>query len=466
MSRRTHYPRTFLSPKSRVALGILLIAVAVGILVGAASIAFHGPEERPALHEGEKKSLHEEGKTWQEIAGKMFGLLAAALVLLQFPLSAKLKFLDRVFGLHRVLFAHRIIGLFTAVFATLHPMFLYASEGKTLGAIRLGVWPELVGAVLLIGVWIGVCLSLWRAFLGIPYQIWYRFHRLGMFSAVVLVAVHALNVPGVLKQGWPLYALLIALILYVALFVWTKAIKPKLLKRSRYSISKVSPAGRDTYAVELSPGEENVFDYAPGQFAFVTFHSESLPLERHPWTISSTPTRPQGLIFTIKCSGDFTAYIGRLKSGDTAEIDGPYGLFSYLASVQDPNQELVMIAGGVGVTPMLSMLRYMIDVDQMRKATLIWSNRTEADILCRDEIEEMEAKLPNLAVHHVLSAQADFQGRTGRLNQNMLKELLSMTSHEACIFVCGPPPMMDSVCRDLKKIGYSARTIFTERFSY
>jgi predicted ferric reductase len=466
MSRRSHYPRTLLSRKSRVVLGILLIAVAVGILAGAASIAFHGHEELPGLREGEKGGLHEEGKAWQGMLGKMFGLLAAALVLLQFPLSAKLKFLDRVFGLHRVLFAHRTIGLFTAVFATLHPMFLYAPEAKTLGAIRLTIWPELVGVVLLIGVWIGACLSLWRDFLGLPYQIWYRFHRLGMFSAVVLVAVHALSMTGFLKQGWPLYALLIALILYVALFVWTKAIKPKLLKRSRYSISKISPAGKDTYAVELSPREENVFDYAPGQFAFVTFHSESLPVERHPWTISSTSTRPQSLIFTIKCSGDFTAYIGRLKSGDTAEIDGPYGLFSYLASVRDPNQELVMIAGGVGVTPMLSMLRYMVDIDQMRKATLIWSNKTEADILCREEIAEMELKLPNFAVHHVLSGQADFQGRTGRLNQDMLKELLSNSSHEATIFVCGPPPMMDSVCGDLKKIGYSPRTIFTERFSY
>jgi len=466
MSRRTRYPSTLLSPKFRVLLGILLIAVAVGIMVGAASIAFHGPEEPLGLSQGEKGVLHEEGEAWQETAGKMFGLLAAALVLLQFPLSAKLKFLDRIFGLHRVLFVHRIIGLFTALFAALHPMFLYLPEEKVLGAFRLAVWPELVGVVLLIGLWIGACLSLWRAFLGIPYQIWYRFHRLGMFSAVLLVAIHALNVTGVLKQGWLLYALLIAIIIYAALFIWTKAIKQKLLKRCRYSISKVSPAGRDTYAVELSPREGNVFAYAPGQFAFVTFHSESLPVERHPWTISSTPTRPQSLIFTIKCSGDFTAYIGRLKPGETAEIDGPYGVFSYLASVRDPNRELVMIAGGVGVTPMLSMLRYMVDVDRMRKATLIWSNKTEADILCREEIEEMKAKLPNLAVHHVLSAQADFQGRTGRLNQDMLKELLSNTNHEASIFVCGPPPMMDSVCTDLRKIGYSRRTIFTERFSY
>jgi len=451
MSRKTRYPSTFLSPASRTILGVVLIIIAVVILAGAASIAFRE---------------HEEGEAWQEIAGKMFGLLAAALVLLQFPLSAKLRFLDRVFGLHRVLIAHRVAGLFTAVFATLHPMFLYAPEAKTLGTIRLDIWPALIGVLLLIGIWVGACLALRRAFLGLPYQVWYRFHRLGMFSAVVLVAVHALNVTGDLRHGWPLYVLLIALILYGALFAWTKTIKLKALKRNRYSVSKVSSAGRDTYAAELSPRQGDVFAYAPGQFAFVTFHSESLPVERHPWTISSTPTQPQSLVFTIKCSGDFTAYIGRLKTGDTAEIDGPYGLFSYLASDRDPDRELVMIAGGVGVTPMLSMLRYMVDADRLRKATLIWSNRTEADILCREEIETLKAKLPNFAVHHVLSEQPDFQGRTGHLNRAMLNELLISASREAAIFLCGPPPMMDSVCRDLRKIGYSPRTTFTERFSY
>ena len=114
---------------------------------------------------------------------------------------------------------------------------------------------------------------------------------------------------------------------------------------------------------------------------------------------------------------------------------------------------------------MLSMLRYMADRGEMRKVTLVWSNRTEADILCREELEAIEAKLPNLSVHHVLTRQKDFQGTTGRLDREMLKKLLSECDRDAAVFVCGPPPMMDAVCKALKGIGFRSHHIHTERFS-
>ncbi len=457
MTRRRDFEGRLPSPSTRLIVGILLMAVAVGLLVGSSLIALRAHAE----------DVSEFGRTAALLVttGKIFALLAATLVFLQFTLGAKLKVLDRVFGLHRLLLAHRFLGLTVAVFASLHPLLVFAPKAREIGALRLEIFPELLGAALLIGLWTGVCTGLWRGFLNLRYEVWYRFHRLGMFSAVVLIALHVLNVSDDLVEGWPLYALGVAFSLYGVLFFWAKVIKPRLLKRRTHAVKNLTTAGRDTYAIELSPEDDGVFSYAPGQFAFVTFHSEALPSERHPWTISSTPTRPQSLIFTIKCSGDFTAHIGKLEAGDTAVVDGPYGLFSYPAYVRDPNAELVMVAGGVGVTPMLSMLRYMADRDETRKVTLVWSNRTEADILCREELEAMEAKLSNLSVHHVLTRQKDFQGPTGRLDAAMLKELLSGCTPEAAVFVCGPPPMMDDVCKALRGIGFRARRIHTERFS-
>jgi len=449
--------KTLLPPSARLLLGIIVAALGVALLAGSASIALRG---HPKLAAGYGPTM-----AWLVTTGKMCGLVAATLILLQFALGAKLKTLDRVFGLHRLLFIHRSLGISAAVLASLHPLFMFAPESIEIGPLRLTIWPEVLGAVLLVGLWTGVCTGLWREFLRLRYEMWYLMHRLGMFSVVVLLTLHVLYVSDDLDRGWPMYALMVALGLYVALFVWVKGIKPTILKKRKYTVTSVTPAGRDTYAVELTPEDGDVFSYAPGQFAFVTFYSEALPVERHHWTISSTPTRPGSLIFTIKCSGDFTALIGRLRPGDTAIVDGPFGLFSHWAHVTDPNREIVMVAGGVGVTPMLSMLRYMADVNDARKTTLVWSNRTEADILCREELEAIGAKLPKCSIHHVLTDQKEFKGRTGRLNETMLEEILSESSRDAAVFVCGPPPMMDAICKALKNIGFKGRHIHTERFS-
>jgi len=261
------------------------------------------------------------------------------LVFLQFALAARLKALDRVFGLNHLLLAHRFLGILTAIFASLHPLFVFAPKAKEIGAFRMTVIPELLGAAVLVGLWAGVSAAVWREFLHLPYHVWYRFHRLGMFSMTVLVTIHMLIVTDDFQGDWPMSALAAALGLYGALFVWVQVIKPRFLKRRMYTVTGVAPVGRDTVAVELSPRGDGIVSYAPGQFAFVTFHSDALPRERHPWTISSTPTRPENLIFTIKRSGDFTASIGNVKPGDRAMVDGPYGLFSYPAHIRAPKDD-------------------------------------------------------------------------------------------------------------------------------
>ena len=333
--------------------------------------------------------------------GKICGLLAGSLLLLQFVPAARLKFLDRIFGLPGLLLSHRILGVSAVVLATLHPMLIFAPRSVTMPVLHIRIWPILVGVVLLIGLWTGGSIAAWRKFLNLSYTVWYRMHRVGMFVAAGLFAIHVWNVARDFLWGWPRDALIVAMALYAALFTAVILIKPWLEKKHTLRVASVSSAGGNAYAIELKPLSGNTFSYAPGQFAFVTFYSSSLPVERHPWTISSTPTRPQSLIFTIKCSGDFTKGIGRLKPGDEAAVDGPYGRFSYPALVRDPNRELIMIAGGVGVTPMLSMLRYMTDRGEKRKVILIWSNRTENDILCREELEGIEGRMENLTVRHV-----------------------------------------------------------------
>ena len=469
MSATRDSAAALMSRSARMISGILLIALAAGILTGAALVAFQDHGAQHAIRQAVKTQQDSETAgtgRWPKKTGQVCGLLAASLVFIQFVLSSKLKTLDRVFGLHRLLYFHQCLGLSLVIMATLHPLFMFAPPDASIGPFRPTIWPKLLGMLLLIGLWTGVSAARWRRFLGMDYQNWYRFHRLGMFGAVVILTLHFWNVNRDFHRGWPLYGLGACLFIYGALFLWIVALKPGLLRRRAYTVTKVQRSSRDTHSVELSPAKGEVFLYAPGQFAFVTFLSELLPVERHHWTISSAPTRAESCTLTIKCSGDFTALLGRLRAGDRASIDGPYGRFTHLAGARDSGRNLIMIAGGIGITPMFSMLRYMVDTGDDRKVTLVWSNRTEDDILCREELEEIQRKLPNFTAHHVLTRSKNSQAGGGRLNGAKLEELLSGCDREAAVFVCGPPAMMQDVCDSLKELGFNAASIHTEKFSY
>ena len=439
----------------RLALCAAVVAASALAVCAAGMIPLCGPDPETAAA----------GAKAAETAGKMCATVAAGLVLLQFTLSARLKFLDRLFGLNRLLNAHRMLGCAILAFATLHPLLVFAPAREAIGPLRLALWPVLFGILLLCGLWAAVCMSLWRVFLRLPFERWWLLHRAGVFAAVVLLSIHALNVDGDFQEGWQRNALLAALAAYACLFAWVKAVKPWLLQRTLYAVAAVSRIGSNVHAVELEQAGGATFPYLPGQFSFVSFRSAGLAAEEHHFTLSSTPTRPDRIIFTIKGSGDFTSRIGMLQPGDMAVLDGPYGLFSHCALGDAPGRAIIMIAGGIGITPMLSMLRYMADVEYRRTVKLIWSNKTGQDIFCGQELDEMQRKMAGLTVHHVLTGQPGYEGPTGRLDSAMLGRLLDGCSRGSRVFLCGPPPMMIAVSHILKKLGFKSGSIATERFT-
>jgi len=122
----------------------------------------------------------------------------------------------------------------------------------------------------------------------------------------------------------------------------------------------------------MEPAFVKSISYIPGQFAYVSFSTEKLTNEAHPFTLSSTPSRPGTLQFTIRMSGDWTKKLKTLQPGVSAFVQGPFGRFSHLYT--QPNRPLILIAVGIGITPMLSMLRYLADQNDRRDITLLWSN--------------------------------------------------------------------------------------------
>ncbi len=397
------------------------------------------------------------------VAGRGAGMAAAMLLMLQFVLSARIRLLDRVFGLDRLLVAHRYAGIVAAVLVTAHPVLLAAGgrpEAPT-PAYDIG---EKLGFAAAILVYLVVVTSLWRGLMRMPYEAWRRTHWVA-FAVVGVVSIHSLAIGSDVATGWARWFWIGCIAAYGLLFVWVKLIRPAISHARRWVVEEVQQLTHDTWHLTLSPRDGRPLRQIPGQFAFLTLHRERGPVEQHPFTISTAPTSDGRIGFTIKQSGDFTNTIGETRPGETVTVEGPFGLFSHLVRCRD-DRPLVMIAGGVGITPMLSMLRFMAAHSDPRRIVLIWGNKTEADIIARDEVDRLAVRLPGLEVHHVLSEQDDFDGERGFITRELLGRLLSAEDLAGEVLLCGPVAMMTLVTGSLRTLGVPRARIRTERFSF
>ena len=173
---------TRLISKPRAQLWVRPAAIALGVLLPlcAAAVALRGFRDLIEVYgpvEG-----------WLVIVGKAAGLAAAVLLMAQFALSARLKLLDRAFGLDRLLRLHRCVGAAAAVLACLHPFLIYVPKTLDIGPVRWEIWPELLGVCVLVTVCVIACTSIWRIFLLLPYRTWWWIHQL-VFPAAVGASV-------------------------------------------------------------------------------------------------------------------------------------------------------------------------------------------------------------------------------------------------------------------------------------
>ncbi len=396
-------------------------------------------------------------------AGKMVGLAAATLLLLQLPLAARFKWLDRIFSLPWLYRMHRINAFILVLLILLHPLLVFAPDGIIMIPLKEEYWPEWVGVGLLIMICCQVVMSNWRGILFRGYEKWLLCHRMAGMVVFSMLVIHVLYASETFEDnGLPRFLVFTAVGCLVVLWLWIRT-RPLWLWKKPFIVTRIKAAGRGAYAIDLKPATQKRFHYFPGQFAFVQFESAHISREVHPFTLSSTPTRPSGLRFTIRCSGDWTNNIANIEQGDRAYVHGPFGRFSHLFST--PDREVIMIAGGIGITPMLSMLRYMTDGGDQRCVTLIWSNRTKQHLFGRDELATMKRKLTCFRWIPIFTQETGAGDQFGRLDRTKLERLLKGSRRDASVFLCGPPLMIKQLRQELKQIGFPARSINAEPFN-
>lgn len=401
--------------------------------------------------------------------GRNFGLMGFMMLTVQFFIAARIKWIERAFGFDILIRFHRYMAIAAVGFLILHPILLALGHRSWTLLIGLNLpWPIWVGKAALILVIVGVLISVYQSKLGLTFEKWRLGHNLMGAIVLVLIFVHSWLVGDdltlhIMQILWICMALLTAIV-----FVYHRFIRPSRLRKRAYRVEEVQQETQDVWTVKLVPPEgQSIGDYLPGQFHFLTFfRTKGLPVEEHHWTIASSPAQRDFISSTIKASGDFTKTIGRTEPGDTATVHAPFGRFSY--ALHPEEKDLVFLVGGIGITPVMAMLRHMQDVGDDRSVALLYGNRNADQIVFRDELNEIaDGDRPNLTLVHVLSRpDPGWTGETGHVDRQRIETYCGPNLNEKSFYVCGPLQMAETLIATLREMGIPNGRIRQEIFSF
>lgn len=401
--------------------------------------------------------------------GRHCALLAFMLLLFQPVTAARIKWIERPFGFDILIRYHKHMALFAGLLLLIHPLLIAAGNGGWHLLIGLDLpWYIWIGKGALALVLLNIGLSVFQRTFQIRFEKWRVSHDLLAPLLITMGFVHSWTTGADMRSTH--IRILWATVFGVAIciYIYHIIVRPQLLKRRSYRVVSVRPETENVWTVKLQPpAGTRLDDFYPGQFHFVKFfRGRGLPVEEHHWTISSPPSQKDYVSSTIKALGDFTATIGRTKAGDTAAVHGAFGRFSYL--LHPLERELVFIAGGIGITPFMSMLRHMQDVRDSRSVRLLYANDKENRIVFHKALTDIASSgYPRLKIIHVLrQPPAGWNGESGLLDQEKIERLCGSHVRHGVFYICGPAPMREVAVASLKNLGVPDRRIRIEIFSF
>jgi predicted ferric reductase len=401
---------------------------------------------------------------WIEF-GVALGFIGLAMLCLQSILTARFPRLSGVIGQDTMLQFHRQTGIVAFAFVLAHPVILLLANS--------GYWEFLDprvnflrAAFLIIALFALPALivtSLWRETFRLPYQWWRLGHGLLAMLILVIGLVHITRVHYYLGDPWK-QALWVAMgTASVASILYVRALKPLRIRRRPYRVAEVTPLADRTWSlvVEPTPGER--LDFRAGQFAFLTIADNPFSLDQHPFSIASSAEDGDRLEFAIKELGDYTGTIGGTPVGATAFVDGPYGS---LHLPEDAGAGVLMVAGGIGISPIMSMLRTMRDRGHAGRVVLVYAANSADELGFDDELYRLEEELALKVVRVLRAPPTGWTGAQGLVDGDLLDQVWSVGDEAAewHVVLCGPAPMMNAVEAVLRDRGVPQRHIHSERF--
>ena len=399
--------------------------------------------------------------------GRITGLLAVFFILFQILLIGRVKWIERIFGMDKLSLLHHWVGVTVPVFIIAHPVFLALSYSVRRSS---GFWPQLFKLLFtnedLLPATIATILFLVVAVTSViivfskklKYEHWFFIH-LTVYLAILWSFEHQLETGGdfrgilgnIFAGYW--YALYF---FTFANLIWYRFVKQLVFwQRHRFTVEEVVPENSSVWSVYISGKNLDKFEFSPGQFAILRFLNKKGWWQAHPFSFSCCPNG-NNLRFTIKNLGDFSGQVGTLAKRTPVLLDGPHGVF---VPQRTSNNKLLLIAGGVGIAPIRSLLEYF---HSSRDVVLLYGNRNQKDIIFEKELNDFAGE--EVKIFQVLSDEPTWNGEKGRIDEEKIRRL-APDYLERDIFLCGPPAMMMAARQTLLKMGVKKDKIYFEKFS-
>jgi predicted ferric reductase len=400
---------------------------------------------------------------WIELSLAL-GFVGLMQMALQFKIIARYKKITEPYGIDLIMQYHRQIALMGMALILAHPAILVIQNPRVLALLNPfgGTWASRTGVASVVALLLLAALSLFRKQLKLSYEWWRVTHTLLGVAALGFAVAHVLLVAGYVNTLWKQALVILIGVAAMSSLVYLRLVKPVLQKRRRYRVAEVREDRGRNFILAVEPVGHSGMKFLPGQFAWMKVGSNPFTIEEHPFSFSSSAETQGRIEFGIKALGDFTRELKNVATDTEVFLDGPYGSFSIDL---EPAAGYVFIAGGIGITPMISFLRTMADRNDARPALLIYGAKNWERTAFRDELEKLKPRMNLKVVHVVEEPPENWRGEVGVISPDVLAKHLPQEKIRRAYFVCGPTVMMDAVEQSLERLGVPTADIHSERFN-
>lgn len=405
--------------------------------------------------------------------GMITGITGFIFLVISLILATRIRYIDRLFGHDKVMIFHGYLALTGIIFIIIH-YFIKDSESPVFSIQLMSGQTALIGygVIMITTLLIMVpnvlhklkIINDFRLFINkklkLDYDILKIFHNL-TFLITIIAGVHIILANSTRYYPLRLSVITSLLIITIIFYIYMKFIRYFINKSKQFRITSVSKMSSSIVEITMASKKNRILKHESGQFAFFKFIIDKRANSEHPFTISSCPNH-ELIKITVKNLGNFTKKLQYINIGEMVIIDGPYGTFSQ----KNNKNNQIFIAGGIGITPFVSMIREAEKKGFSVKTTLYWGGVKKSDLIYDDYFRKTAESLNNFNYHPYISEEnPNWKGRTGHINILDIIEDEGDITKNTYFYLCGPPGMKKALKKQLKQHKVKNKNIFKEDFT-